>query len=1018
MIKKTVGWLIVVIVFAAAIFLLREPEVLPARSIEVGGAVPGVLVAVDGRMMSPALRRYPGARPPLNIKGRWALPDNILAGIPGGHYLELRSADVQNSPLPQTVIPSLALPAWRLVFSEPSPVPTWSRWLTNVRTALGRSATGQAIAVNYLAGPRGTTDAQVRWDGHLLAQINTRQETWASKSVELRMPKDARRVHVMELANADKRPFDAKQLPSAFFITGVSVPGTLSEAGSTVTIADAEGMPMLLPAVSDGAPVRLWTMGTANGSNAEFVPVGEPAATDQLVPSKALADGYDAGLMRVRVSIERNSNGSQVENFRNAVSSVIPKMEAKLNSAISFAMEFASPLQGKATLLGLGEAKGKWHLDINGKTMALPAQPKGGILVKDIPVAKGRNVLTIVPDTGKVSWDWLGFDLENSGIRQEGRLTAARSMAPPGPQPMDNPPIVVDPTTALQVSGQSSIHPEVFGITDHNGLDSLTGEGGLLPAVRAMNVGSIKGADGILQSTAPKQEISADKLEAYYQSGQPLKQWRSWYWNLGDLKVIEATRAFGATRIVIGSALPSWSKLSASDWNVPPKDLEVESQMVVGGIRSVREVWPELAYLYVWNEPDAGWWRFNDEIKKGKGMSYGEYFQAYVANLRKAFTESNTPIKMGAPSTLDLPVSSAAGESLLDRWTVWWDPLVRNHWNDLDFFDFHFYGKDPREVLANLDVLAAMGDTLHGERKPVSITEANYAEAVYSSFALQSEPDCWRYRSLPYARFLISMAGQPDRIWATMCHDLLANEYGMFFYGGLEPTSIVDVFRTLAPLRGTLLGTSATNPNCVWTASRSEKELLVAIATSERNGGPIPIQLPENFTGAVDIEQVCLNGGLSDVVTSRTKAELINGKIVIPSMPGSLILVKYKLPEDCHVERFSVRKDIYSATLIQVLDHRNPSLSCKISCPAEDLKNRCSLRVSSFGPALPGDFDFFWNGEPIAVGGRYVDEVPLPQGSVREENEFLIKAKDPSRKKPFIFGAVSLISQSIANKPE
>ena len=619
MIKTTVGWFIVAIVSVTAFLLWSEPQVLPVRSIDVAGAVPGELIAVDGRMMSPALRRYPGVRSPLNKRGRWALPDNILADIPGGHYLELRSADVQFSLLPQTVIPSLALPAWRLVFSESSPaVLPWFRWLINVRAAIGHNATGRAITVNYLAGPRGTTDAQIQWDGHLLAQINTHQETWARKSIELRQPKDATSVHIMELTNADKRPFDAKQLPSAFFITGVSVPGTLSEAGSTAMIADAEGKPMLLPVAPAGVPVRLWTMGAANGSNAEFVPVGESAATDQPVPAKVLADGYDAGLMRVRVSIERNSNGSQVENFRNAVSCVTPKMEAKLNNAISFTMEFASPLQGSATLSGLGEAKGKWHLDINGKTIALPSQLKGCILVKDIPVAKGRNVLTIVPDTGKVSWDWLGFDLENSGIRHEGRLTAARSMAPPDPQPTDNPPIVIDPTTALQVSGQSSIHPEVFGITDHNGMDSLTGEGVLLPAVRAMNVGSIKGADGILESTAPKQEISADKLEAYYPSGQPLKQWRNFFWNFGDLKVIEATRALGATRVVIGSALPSWSKLSPSDWNVPPKDLEVESQMVVGGIRSVREVWPELTYLYVWNEPDAGWWRFNNEIKKGK----------------------------------------------------------------------------------------------------------------------------------------------------------------------------------------------------------------------------------------------------------------------------------------------------------------------------------------------------------------------------------------------------------------
>jgi hypothetical protein len=98
--------------------------------------------------------------------------------------------------------------------------------------------------------------------------------------------------------------------------------------------------------------------------------------------------------------------------------------------------------------------------------------------------------------------------------------------------------------------------------------------------------------------------------------------------------------------------------------------------------------------------------------------------------------------------------------------------------------------------------------------------------------------------------------------------------------------------------------------------------------------------------------------------------------------------------------------------MMQVLDHRTPALSCKIPCPTAGKDDRYWLRIGNFGPATLDEFDLFWNGQALSGKGNHLTEVPLSRDTVRADNEVVLKAKDPTRKKPFILGTVSLVSET------
>jgi hypothetical protein len=369
--------------------------------------------------------------------------------------------------------------------------------------------------------------------------------------------------------------------------------------------------------------------------------------------------------------------------------------------------------------------------------------------------------------------------------------------------------------------------------------------------------------------------------------------------------------------------------------------------------------------------------------------------------------------ELGAPSTYAPPVNFISNIANLDKWDIWWEPLLRENWYDFDFVDFHAYGFDPRQILANLDVLAAYGDVHYQERKPVAMTEVGYAEAViHQSFSIQEEPNCWRLRSLPYARYLISMAAEPDRIWAALYYDLSNHEFGMFRKEGFEPTSVVDVFLAMAPVRGELLGSDSKDPELIWMASRQEGELYLAIATGERNGSPIQLRLPAGFAGTAEVKQVALNANQTDVEKTEFTVLLEAGEVELPPMPGSLVIVRYQLPSALRAYTVVERQEYFADEVVGLIDTQSPSLVWKLEgLPDPMPSSRYTLRMSSFGPAALEDIEFRLNGHEVKIDGKYRSEVPLPSEWIEPSNTFEARLKAPAGLS-FVLGAVSILEST------
>ena len=110
------------------------------------GPPAGALVAEDGRLLPPELRIGPDPRT-LEPAGRWSLPQEVRQQLPGGRYLELRDTETGQSKLEAAVLPGGALPCWRVELRMP------------------QTTQGLAATIRYVAGPRGSKHAVVRWDG-------------------------------------------------------------------------------------------------------------------------------------------------------------------------------------------------------------------------------------------------------------------------------------------------------------------------------------------------------------------------------------------------------------------------------------------------------------------------------------------------------------------------------------------------------------------------------------------------------------------------------------------------------------------------------------------------------------------------------------------------------------------------------------------------------------------------------------------------------------------------------------
>ncbi|MBL8992051.1 MAG: hypothetical protein JNM63_01840, partial [Spirochaetia bacterium] len=430
------------------------------------------------------------------------------------------------------------------------------------------------------------------------------------------------------------------------------------------------------------------------------------------------------------------------------------------------------------------------EVSINGaapEKISIQKDMTGPYALTDLPLNKGKNAIRISPvsDSREIFLDALTFDfstdekiktalvkgfpltLETGGLAQSKKLA-------------------VDVSVEEKRSGQSEVSGKLFGFNTHNGINAL----GEIPAfaedVKKIRPGMIKGGGGFIIPIPEKPLETIEAYDAYFDSEEPLKKYNASFWNAGKFQIRETTKALGTERMYIGSETPKWMPREGNNlgWNAPPKDDAVYVRFLQGFFQTVRRVDPEARLLYFWNEPDSGWWRI---AEPEPGISYTDYFYRLLRKTSKGLKEKYPDIKIGGPTTWTRPLSSEAGEWLMDCYDAWYKPIFTNraNWEALDFIDFHFYDRSALDILGELDFLAAAQTSVYGSRKPASITESGYSEGSRASHwdALDAGRN-WRYRAAPYARYLLTLAGNPDRIWVNMIHDLRAGKYGI--YSGLD----------------------------------------------------------------------------------------------------------------------------------------------------------------------------------------------------------------------------------------
>jgi len=982
-----------------------------------------MLTGDDGLFTSASTRLLPAVRPPLVPEKRWAPPADIMAGTWHGKIVALYDTDIGmpgTGPWPAS---GRALPRWRVALHV---------------EAIGNAAGAHELELQYLEGPEGTEVARVLLNGTELRTLDTRGEEWAVRTVHVPVPSSVivAGTNILELVDADGAPSGREAVPSGFFVAGVALPDALQARGHVSMVLGSGGESFALPLASAGQPVRLWTVGVGDRTHIEFVPVEQSAVIEKRTPRSAedlLTMIPARELPHTVFSIERNPDGSQVEDFRQASPIITTPTAYNPQSEFSQAgmqtIVFDSPVAGKGSLVGLAVMDGAWHLVLNGERFAdvsdVRVDDKSGgkkwrrVRIENLPIRAGENRLTFSVGQGRIEWDWFGLDLNNSDLLASGTPSPVPPLARPVAKPRVNRPIIIDPGVVISINGETTIRRGIWGMTDHSQPDGIRGNVELERLLRELDISFVKGPDHLISDTSPQQTVTSPAdLDTHYQSAAPLNQYktlwgeerRHWKQNLWQV-----TSDFGWNRIAVLSGIPAWAQFPGGKGfhNGVPADIDVAAGLVGRGVEYARNVLGyDIQYGYLWNEPDA-WWRYEKDIQATAGLGHTAYFRKYLKAAAREIRARVPDFQIGVPSTYAPPVNFRGGIINLDKWENWWAPLLRESWADFDFFDFHAYGFDPRQILANLDVLAAAGETLHGERKPVFMTEVGYAESlIQHRFDIQSEPWSWRYRALPYTRFLAAVAGEPDRLTAALYYDLCNHEYGMFRIGGMEPTSLADVFRLTAPFRGLLLGADSADADMTWVAARDEATVRLLIVTGERNGGSIPIVLPKEHGGRMKVHRLSLNERGDDVILQEDAAQLVDGTAILPASPGSVILATWALDEEAAGRALLVRKqkEFFANGFVVALNKMRRSVTWELPCSLAGSPGDWSLRISAFGPATMEELDFRWNGVPVAGEGKYRGEIALPAQSILAKNQLEVKLPDKKHEDvSFVLGAVSLI---------
>jgi len=149
---------------------------------------------------------------------------------------------------------------------------------------------------------------------------------------------------------------------------------------------------------------------------------------------------------------------------------------------------------------------------------------------------------------------------------------------------------------------------------------------------------------------------------------------------------------------------------------IPPKDFHKFARICEHIIRHMNEGWADgthlgIEYWEIWNEPD-----YYPACWKGKQEGYFELYDVTARHLKKCFPN----LKIGGPA-----VTRSTNERFLKPF---FEYLTKDK-NDpapMDFFSFHWYGTDPKEIAEHCEIARKLLDKYRYFNTETILNEWNY----------------------------------------------------------------------------------------------------------------------------------------------------------------------------------------------------------------------------------------------------------------------------------------------------
>jgi hypothetical protein len=351
----------------------------------------------------------------------------------------------------------------------------------------------------------------------------------------------------------------------------------------------------------------------------------------------------------------------------------------------------------------------------------------------------------------------------------------------------------------------------------------------------------------------------------------------------------------------------------------------------------------------------------------------------------------NPHVELGGPS---------CPEFGMDDWAMFETyvaPILDRCHRQLDFLTEHHYGGNPRSFAASYDVVTAWCDAKYGKRIPIYVTETNDLGASSAGRASYNIED-----------ILTCIRQAPDKVRGRALHAL--------WDGFLRDEGELHAYTLLAPLRGTLVHSSADDTDItVVSASPREGGLVVVAHNRSASGRSVRLQgldglklqectLLASTDTKAELELKDTEGQAVQVAANKTKLLTVaatNGAYALP--PRSAMRWTFTA-DGYRPKKMTAIRQVYADV---VLDHVRPNNSSRGRVlwrdqPAKAITS-ATLRVVTCGVD---------RGEGVVrVGGRdvtlppsssnhgdvVVQDIPLDAAGLGKLNEIEFLCSDPDR---------------------